>query len=57
MSKLREWLLIGIVALTGAVTLGSDCDFTIRGDEDGIHFDDNDDDVDEFFEDLEDLFD
>jgi len=55
---LKEWLLIGMVALAGAASLGSDCDFTLRGDEDGIRFDvDDDDDLDDLFDDIEDLFD
>jgi hypothetical protein len=57
MSKLKEWTLIAMVALTGAVSLGSDCDFTLTGDEDGLQFDFDEDDDDDFFEDLEDLFD
>ena len=61
MSKLKEWMLIAMVALTGAVSLGSDsdCNFTLRGDEDGIRFDvdDHDSDTEQFFEDLGDLFD
>ena len=59
MSKLKEWLLIGMVALAGAASLGSDCDFTLRGDEDGIRFDvdDDDDDLEDLFDDIKDLFD
>ncbi|HPD30123.1 MAG TPA: hypothetical protein PLL20_09025 [Phycisphaerae bacterium] len=59
MSKLKEWLLIGMVALVGAASLGSDCNFTLRGDEDGIRFDvdDDDDDLEDLFDDIKDLFD
>jgi hypothetical protein len=56
MSKLKEWTVIGMIALTGAVSLGADCDFNIRGDEDGLQLD-VDEDNDDFFDDLEDLFD
>ena len=57
MAKLKRWMLIALVTLTGAVSLGSDCDFAITGDEEGLQFDFDEDDEDEFFEDLEDLFD
>lgn len=55
MAKWKEWAMIGLVTLTGAVSLGSDCDVRVTGD-DGFRIDvDNDDD--DFWDDLEDLFD
>ena len=56
MSKWKEWMMIGMVTLTGAVSLGSDCDLSIVGDEDGLQIDFDDDD-DNFFDNLADLFD
>lgn len=56
MSKWKEWLVIAMLTLTGAVSLGSDCNLDITGDEDGFQVD-FDDDGDDFFDDLEDLFD
>ncbi|HOW69705.1 MAG TPA: hypothetical protein PKY77_03815 [Phycisphaerae bacterium] len=58
MSKLKEWMLIAAVALAGLVSMGADCDFTLRGSEDGLRFNvGNDDDDNNLLEDLEDLFD
>lgn len=56
MSKLRLWALLGMVCLTGILSLGADCDFRLVADEDGISFDADDND-DSFFDQLEDLFD
>ncbi len=56
MSGRWNWLLIGLVALLGAMSLGSDCDVRIRDFGDGV-FVDVDRDDDDFFDDLEDLFD
>ncbi|HOB73441.1 MAG TPA: hypothetical protein PKG54_02845 [Phycisphaerae bacterium] len=57
--RLREWWLIGLIALFGALSLGSDCDIRVRGFGDGffVDIDDDDDFFDDFFDDLEDLFD
>lgn len=58
MSRLKKWTLIAMISLTAVVSMGADCNFTLRGDEDGLRFDvGNDDDKDNFFDDLEDLFD
>ncbi|MBP7933565.1 MAG: hypothetical protein KA354_02850 [Phycisphaerae bacterium] len=58
MSKLKQWMLIAAVILGGVVSMGADCDFTLRGSEDGLRLDvGNDDDDNNLLEDLEDLFD
>jgi hypothetical protein len=54
MSRLKAWTLIGLVVLTGALSLGNDCNVRVNGD--GLRVD-VDDEEDNFFNDLEDLFD
>lgn len=62
MARFKPWWLIGLIALSGVLSMGSDCDIRVRGFGDRfiVDFDDDDDffdDLDDFFDDLEDLFD
>lgn len=56
MSKLRAGALIGLITLTGALSLASDCDIDIEGDDGGFVVD-VDNDNDDFWDNLEDFFD